>query len=450
MSKTAARSIALTAIDRMNASPVLVSSRHAENIVSDFMHMSKCEDDDYMVRAEAAMREQLCAAYGVGPASTEKPFAYSSGTAIIPIHGTLINRYGGYYFGFITGYNFIRRQRAMAELDDDVERIIYDINSCGGHSTGCFELADDIFSLRGGKPTIAVVDASCYSAAYALASATDKIVVTPSGGAGSVGVMQIHIERSKMLEEMGIKVNIIQAGAHKADANPYESLPDDVRKEMQADVDKTYDAFVALVARNRGLDEKAVRDTEARCYMAQDALALGLIDAVATPDQAVTEFIYGPSGLEEDEPFEDETMSAPNKSTTKPESQTAETQGNDGKDLNVARTEAATAERDRIAGIVNCEAAKDRPKLANHLAFSTSMSVEEATAMLNFAGVEKQAEATQTSAEQTAQKDESSHFMSAMDKSQHPEVGANGAESTAAKDADSLEQSLTSMGYSFN
>lgn len=143
-------------------------------------------------------------------------------------------------------------------------------------------------------------------------------------------------------------------------------------------------------------------------------------------------------------------MSAPNKSTTKPESQTAETQGNDGKDLNVARTEAATAERDRIAGIVNCEAAKDRPKLANHLAFSTSMSVEEATAMLNFAGVEKQAEATQTSAEQTAQKDESSHFMSAMDKSQHPEVGANGAESTAAKDADSLEQSLTSMGYSFN
>lgn len=449
MSKTAARSIALTAIDRINASPVLVSSRHAENIVSDFMQMSQCEDDDYMLRAETSMREQLCSAYGVGPASTEKPFAYSSGTAIIPVHGTLINRYGGYYFGFITGYNFIRRQRAMAELDDDVERIIYDINSYGGHATGCFELADDIFSLRGGKPTIAVVDANCYSAAYALASATDRIVVTPSGGAGSVGVMQVHIERSKMLEEMGIKVNIIKAGDHKADANPYEALPEDVRQEMQADVDKTYDMFVALVARNRGLDEKVVRDTEARCYMAQDALAIGLIDAVATPDQAVTDFIYGPSGLEDDEPFEDETMSAPNKSTTKPETQHAETQGNDGKDLNAARTDGAVAERDRIAGIINCEAAKDRPKLANHLAFSTSMSVEEATAMLNFAGVETQAAAAEPE-KQAEKTDEGSHFMSAMDKSKQPEVGSNGSESSAQKDPDSLEQNLTSIGYQFN
>lgn len=447
MSKTAAHSIALTAIDRINASPVLVSSRHAENIVNDFIQMSKCEDDDYMVRAETAMRDQLCAAYGVGPASTEKPFAYSSGTAIIPVHGTLINRYGGYYFGFITGYNFIRRQRAMAELDDDVERIIYDINSYGGHAAGCFELADDIFSLRGGKPTIAVVDANCFSAAYAIASATDRIVVTPSGGAGSVGVMQVHIERSKMLEEIGIKVNLIVAGAHKADANPYEALPDDVRKEMQADVDRTYDMFVALVARNRGLDEKVVRDTEARCYMAQDALALGLIDEVATPEQAVTNFIYGPSGLDDDEPLEDETMSAPNKSTTKPETQNADTQPDNGAELSAARTGAATAERDRIAGIMNCDAAKDRPKLANHLAFSTSMSVEAATEMLNFAGVETQAAATQTD---TKAENEGSHFMKAMDNSKHPEVGANGQEASAAKDPDSLEQNLASIGFQFN
>lgn len=459
MSKTAARNTALTAIERMNSSPVLVSSRHVDYIVNDFMQMSHCEDDDYLLRAESAMREQLCSAYAVGPASTEKPFAFSGGTAIIPVHGTLINRYGGYYFGFITGYNFIRRQRMQAELDDDVERIIYDVNSYGGQSSGCFELADEIFSLRGGKPTIAVVDSNCFSAAYALASATDSIVVTPSGGAGSVGVLSVHFDNSKLMEEMGIKVNIIKAGAHKADGNPYEELSDDVRQEIQADVDQCYDMFVALVARNRGLDEKAVRDTEARCFSAQDALALGLIDAVATPGQAVTDFIYGPSGSD-DEPLEDDTMSAANKTTTKPEAQNTQTQKQanpaanapEGQDLNAARADGAVAERERIAGIMNCDAAKDRPNMAQHLAFNTSMSVDDAMAMLNVAGVETQAASLADPADQKkADKPETNaHFMNAMDNSTHPNVGSNGDENQAEKDPDSLEQNLTSIGYQFN
>lgn len=448
MSKTAARSIALSAIDRMNASPVLVNSRHVERLSNDFMQMAQCTDDEYLEKAEAAMRDQLCSAYGVGPASTQKPFAYSSGTAIIPVHGTLINRYGGYYFGFITGYNFIRRQRMQAELDDDVERIIYDVDSYGGQANGCFELADEIYSMRGGKPTIAVVDSACYSAAYALASATDQIVVTPSGGAGSVGVMSLHIDRSKALEEMGLKVSLISAGAHKVDGNPYEELPDDVRRDMQASVDQTYDMFVELVARNRGLDAKAVRDTEARCYSAQDALAIGLIDAVATPGKAVTDFIYGPSGSE-DEPLEEETMSAA-KPTTKPETANANAQtAENGEALTAARNESASAERARISGIVNCAAAKDRPKLANHLAFGTSMSVEDATALLNNAGVETSAAAEPATREADA--NDNSNFLKAMDNGEHPNVGANGKEANAQEsDEDDLDKSLTTIGFKYN
>ena len=57
-------------------------------------------------------RMELCAMYGID-GYTEKPFAFASGIAIIPIHGSLINRFS-HSWGFVTGYNFIRNQLKAA------------------------------------------------------------------------------------------------------------------------------------------------------------------------------------------------------------------------------------------------------------------------------------------------------------------------------------------------
>jgi hypothetical protein len=51
-------------------------------------------------------------------------------------------------------------------------------------------------------------------------------------------------------------------------------------------------------------------------------------------------------------------------------------------DDKASRDAAASAERSRISGIMSCEEAKGRDKLANHLAFNTSMSVEDAKSIL--------------------------------------------------------------------
>ena len=56
--------------------------------------------------------------------------------------------------------------------------------------------------------------------------------------------------------------------------------------------------------------------------------------------------------------------------------------GSDAPDENTLRAEGAKAEQNRIAGIVNSEDAKGREALANHFAFKTTMSVEDAIAAL--------------------------------------------------------------------
>ena len=97
------RSSLMQAVQRMNGSPVAVRESDTNfllNIQSVF-HMSADEDDfdlDAEERIAAERNRNLCAAYGMTPSSGNKPFAFSGGFAIIPIHGSLINRYGGYYY----------------------------------------------------------------------------------------------------------------------------------------------------------------------------------------------------------------------------------------------------------------------------------------------------------------------------------------------------------------
>ena len=372
-------------------------------------------------RKRAEVMESLCAAYGFDSKAQNKPFAFQDGVAIIPIHGSLINRFGQCY-GYVTGYNFIRRQRDAAMADPDVTAIVYDVNSGGGEAAGCFELADESFALRGTKPTISVVDSACYSAAYALASTSDQVVVTPTGGAGSVGVYTMHVDMSKMLEDWGLNITLIHAGEHKVDGHPYAELPEDVRADMQKSVDATYNKFVESVARNRNLSVEAVKDTQARCYSADDALALGLIDSVASPIEAIRAFLGGPSEASNDETTGDSLM-----------------------ELN----EAKQAERQRVGAIIGHPNAKGREAMATHLALNTEMSVDDAAALLAVAPVAHVEVVEKT---EEAAKPKNEKFVEVMNKDDHPNVGPDGkplgsAEKTQANEL--MEAFTAATGYDF-
>lgn len=409
--------LAREAVTRMNLRPVAVAPVYS-TLASDLAYMANTTLQAENERFMDVRRAELVAAYGFQGAKQEKPFAFAEGVAIVPISGSLINRFASSYSGWVTGYNFITRQIGMAMVDDDVKAIIYDVNSNGGEVAGCFETAAIIRLASRTKPSTAIVDSNCYSAAYGLSSSASKIIVTPSGGAGSIGVVAMHVDMSKMLEESGYKVTFIHAGAHKVDGNPYEALSDEVRADIQKSVNASYDKFTALVAANRSMDQKAIRDTEARIYSADDALRLGLIDAIASPAEAMSAFLGELSGSTS-QPRKEDDMS---ENATQPGAQGAGQQGHTAADLQKAETAAANtarlAERARVEGILSSAEAKGKGKLASHLAMKTDMSVDDAKAMLAVAAAE--------TPEQGAAAPDNA-FKAAMDADKHPNVGADGA-----------------------
>lgn len=210
-----------------------------------------------------------------------------AGIAIIPIQGTLVQKLGTLrpYSG-MTGYDGIRQSFLTAIDDPDVTGICLDIDSPGGEVAGCFDLADEIYQARGQKPIHAILSENAYSAAYALASAADRITVPRTGGVGSIGVIVMHVDWSQRIKADGFQVTIITYGDRKAESNPYNPLSEEAAAAIQKEVDTVGMMFVSTVARNRGVPEKEIRDTQAACFMAADGVALGLADEVLTPDAA--------------------------------------------------------------------------------------------------------------------------------------------------------------------
>lgn len=216
------------------------------------------------------------------------------GIAVIPVHGSLVQR-GSWLDAEsgLTSYDAIRERLDEALADSAVSAILLDVDSPGGEVAGCFDLADYIHAARAQKPIWAVANEAAFSAAYALASAAERLWVTRTAGVGSVGVIAMHVDYSQAEKAAGIKVTPIFAGKHKNDFSPHEPLSRDARGRLQAEIDRVYGLFVGAVARNRGLSLDSVRATEAGLYFGPNAVESGLADTVGSFEEALAALAEG-------------------------------------------------------------------------------------------------------------------------------------------------------------
>lgn len=213
--------------------------------------------------------------------------------AVIPIHGTLINR--GFEMNAnsepMMSYAAIGSMFQSAMADDSVGHIVLDMDSNGGQADGAFDLSDLIYNARGTKPITAIVDSLALSAGYLIASAADTIVLSRTSQAGSIGVVAAHLDRSKSDAEKGLNYTFIYAGDKKIDGNQHEPLSSSALSDIQSQVDNLYGLFVDTVARNRNLSAQQIRDTQAGVFIGKAAVVHGLADDVAAPRDYLTHLV---------------------------------------------------------------------------------------------------------------------------------------------------------------
>lgn len=206
--------------------------------------------------------------------------------AVLPVHGPIEARYSiiGELLG-MTSAEKIGYQFKTLIADKSVSSVVLDIASPGGMVYGTPELAETIYQARGIKPIIAVANPAAFSGAFWIASAADRIVVTPSGDVGSVGVIAEHVDVSQAMAQKGVKETIIRSkdAPFKAETIDAEPLTDEARQNLQQRADAIHEKFIGALAKFRGLNIEHVRENfgKGRIVDAKAAMKAGMVDQIA-------------------------------------------------------------------------------------------------------------------------------------------------------------------------
>lgn len=359
---------------RFAAVPSLIAPDMSERVERCLASFSQVEHSGAMLAERAASDDGFWPEPGSWRAAY-RPYVVQAGILQIPVKGILLHDFSFAVGSFVTGYVYISRALDRGLSDPNVKGIALICDSPGGEVSGCFDLTDKIFAARATKKVRAFAHEFAYSAAYALASAADRLVVARTGGVGSIGVVTMHTDISNALDKAGVKVTLVAAprDGHKTDGYPYNPLSASAEARMQDRVDALYDIFVTTVARNRNMKDVEVRATRALTFMAAQAKENRLADDVGSLDDAVAAFAADLSSNSGDTTMTDKTTAADKPAATFTQA-----------DLDRARAEGHTegvkagsaAERTRIAGILDHAEAKGRDGLARHYAFKTGETVE--------------------------------------------------------------------------
>ncbi len=209
----------------------------------------------------------------------------SDGIAVVDIHGPLEHR-DSYFWD---SYDSIRARFAKAIKSDKSKAVLLKIDSPGGDTDGLNETVDEMRALKRktGKPVWVFVDEMCASAAYAIATCADRVMLPRAAQAGSIGVYSYLFEQTEADKKAGHHFELFKSGAHKAEGQPHVVLTDGARKATQARVDELAQIFFQLVASGRPLNVAQVEALQARIFTGQKAVKMGLADAVMSYPQCL-------------------------------------------------------------------------------------------------------------------------------------------------------------------
>lgn len=232
-----------------------------------------------------------CGAFGysfaLGSTAASSPAAGGApAVGVVRVEGTIISgKNPGLSTGIAASEDIIA-QIEQARDNPSIRAVVLRIDSPGGGVTPSDEIYHALMQLD--KPVVVSMGSLAASGGYYIAAPADYIYATPGTLTGSIGVISQFVNAEGLLDELGVKVEVVKSGDVKDFGGFYREMTDEERLYWQGIINETYEHFVQIVAEGRGLEIEAVRAVaDGRVITGQQAVEIGLVDAIGYFDDAV-------------------------------------------------------------------------------------------------------------------------------------------------------------------
>lgn len=178
--------------------------------------------------------------------------------------------------------------------DDGAKAVVLLIDSPGGSPVQAGIINDEIVRLRAEykKPVYVVVEETCASAAYYIASAADEIFVDKASIVGSIGVLMDGFGFTGTMEKLGVERRLLTAGENKGFLDPFSPQTEKQRQYAQTMLNQIHQQFISVVKAGRGDRLKPTPETFSGLFWTgQQAIDMGLADRFGNLDYVAREVV---------------------------------------------------------------------------------------------------------------------------------------------------------------
>jgi protease-4 len=192
---------------------------------------------------------------------------------------------GEFQIGSKTFCDEIRKMRN----DDKIKAVVLRVNSPGGSALASDVILRELILLKARKPLVVSMGDYAASGGYYISSMADSIFALPNTITGSIGVFGMLFNIDKMMKnKLGVTFDGVKTAPYADFPTLTRPLTPEESARMQRSIDTIYSEFKGHVAAGRKLPAVDVDSiAQGRVWTGQDALRIGLVDAIGGLDRAI-------------------------------------------------------------------------------------------------------------------------------------------------------------------
>ncbi len=209
--------------------------------------------------------------------------------ALVPIRGLIVEGETRQILGgSVAGHRTVEEALSVTANLNWVHGVVLLVDSRGGSAIASDLIWREVRRLAEKKPVVAYIDTVAASGGYYCASAAKEIVAAPLALTGSIGVISVILEASRLTGRLGINRRIIQRGENAAMGTTARKPTASEIDSLENEAECFYELFIERVSKGRPLSkEEVAQRAEGRVFTGSTAEAHSLVDHTGGLEVAV-------------------------------------------------------------------------------------------------------------------------------------------------------------------
>lgn len=206
----------------------------------------------------------------------------SQKVAVVPILGLMDDQ---------ASQRFAKTLRRLSS-DRNVKALVLELDTPGGTITAADEIYHSILTFKQSKkvPVVVSMGSVAASGGYYVSCAADRIVAQRTSLTGSIGVLWLRYDLSKLAEKWGIQDSAVYPAEapYKPTGSPLKPMTPQEHDHLLELVEDAYSTFKNVVSTGRSgrLRSPMSEIASGKLFTAAQSLDMGLIDQIGYPTDA--------------------------------------------------------------------------------------------------------------------------------------------------------------------